>query len=558
MDDATAITPVDELRAAVLRACIAVGAAPVTPPTLERPRQAAHGDYATNAAMLLAGALKTSPRDVAVRLAEAVAVQLGDDLERAQVAGPGFLNLFLSDGWHARALGGMLAAGDGLGRVGPGSPGRQKVNIEFVSTNPTGPIHVGGARNAAYGDALARMLAFLGHVVHREFYVNDSGSQVLTLGASVQARAQGAPVPEGGYQGEYVQAVADAIPDAAGGDVAQVAEQAVTLMVAHARSSLETFGVTFDTWFREHSLHVASPGQPSKVQHTFALLEQQGRSYRHDGALWLRTTAFGDDKDRVLERSSGEHTYFASDIAYHQDKRERGFDLLIDVWGADHHGYVPRMHAAFEALGGAPDALELLIMQFVHLVSAQGREKMSKRAGEFVTLDELVADIGVDAARWYLLARSHDTTMDLDLDLAKSESSDNPVYYVHYAHARIASILRRSTVTPDPTILPGAQLHPSERALVQALLAFGPAVQEAADKRAPHRVATYVLDLAQTFTAFYRDCLIVGDPAEPFRAALAGATQQVLATGLGLLGISAPQEMHRADAPDAAPAADAV
>ncbi|MCW2957613.1 MAG: arginyl-tRNA synthetase [Solirubrobacterales bacterium] len=548
MHDATASTPVDDLRAAVLRACEALGATPKSAPTLERPKQAAHGDYATNAAMLLAGALKAPPRDVAGRLADAIAVELGDELDRAEIAGPGFLNLFLTDGWHGRALDQVLAAGEAFGRIPADAPGRKRVNVEFVSANPTGPVHVGGSRNAAYGDALANMLTFLGHDVHREFYVNDYGSQIVKLGESVQARARGVDVPEDGYQGAYIQAIADALPGAADGDLAEVSQQAVTLMVDRVRESLQAFGVEFDTWFSEKSLHDSAGGAPSKVQHAFDVLAEQGRTYHHEGALWLRTTEFGDDKDRVLERSSGEHTYFASDIAYHQDKRERGFELMLDVWGADHHGYMTRMHAAYEALGGAKGELELLIMQFVHLVSGSERASMSKRAGEFVTLDELVADIGVDAARWFLLARSHDSTMDLDLDLAKSQSSDNPVYYVQYAHARIASILRRSQATPDATILPGAQLHPSERDLVQALLTFGAAIQEAADKRAPHRVATYVLELAQTFTAFYRDCLIVGDPAEAFRAALAGATQHVLATGLGLLGISAPLEMHREDA----------
>jgi arginyl-tRNA synthetase len=545
MDDATAPAPVDDLRAAVLRACTSLGVTPKSAPTLERPKQAAHGDYATNAAMLLAGALKAPPREVAGRLADAIAIELGEDLERAEIAGPGFLNLFLTDAWHGRALARVLASGEGFGRVSAGAPGRKRVNVEFVSANPTGPVHVGGSRNAAYGDALARMLAFLGHDVHREYYVNDFGSQVVKLGESVQARARGVDVPVDGYQGAYVQEVADALPEAADGDLAEVSRQAVALMAGRVRTSLLAFGVEFDTWFSEKSLHDAQDGQPSKVQHAFEVLAEQGRTYRHDGALWLRTTEFGDDKDRVLERSNGDHTYFASDIAYHQDKRERGFELMLDVWGADHHGYMTRVHAGYEALGGAKGELELLIMQFVHLVSGTQRASMSKRAGEFVTLDELVADIGVDAARWFLLARSHDSTMDLDLDLAKSQSSDNPVYYVQYAHARIASILRRNTVTPDPAILPGAELHPSERELVQALLGFGGAIQEAVDKRSPHRVATYVLELAQTFTAFYRDCLIVGDPAEAFRASLAGATQHVLATGLGLLGISAPLEMHR-------------
>ncbi|WP_354698135.1 Arginine--tRNA ligase [Paraconexibacter sp. AEG42_29] len=546
MSDAPASTPVDDLRAAVLRAAAALGATPKSEPTLERPKQASHGDYATNAAMLLAGALKSSPRDVATRLAEAIATELGDDLTKAEIAGPGFLNLFMSDAWHARALTDVLAAGDDFGRVPAAAPGRQKVNVEFVSANPTGPVHVGGSRNAAYGDALARMLSFLGHDVHREYYVNDFGSQIVKLGESVQARARGEEVPEGGYQGAYVQEIADALPGAADGDLVAVSQQAVDLMVDRVRTSLAAFGVEFDTWFSEKSLHdVPADDGPSKVQHAFDVLAEQGRSYRHDGALWLRTTEFGDDKDRVLERSTGDHTYFASDIAYHQDKRERGFTLLLDVWGADHHGYMTRMHSAYEALGGGKDELELLIMQFVHLVSGTERASMSKRAGEFVTLDELVAEIGVDAARWFLLARSHDTTMDLDLDLAKSQSADNPVFYVQYAHARIASILARSEATPDPDIADGATLHPSERALIQSLLTFGPVVADAADRRAPHRVVAFALELAQTFTAFYRDCLIVGDPAESFRAALAGATQHVLATSLDLLGISAPQEMYR-------------
>lgn len=547
MDDAHPSTPVDELRAAVLRAAAELGATPKATPTLERPKDASHGDYATNAAMLLAGPLKASPRDVAARLVDAISVELGEDLTRAEIAGPGFINLILSDTWHAHALTSVLAAGDEYGRVPSDAPGRLKINVEFVSANPTGPVHVGGSRNAAYGDALARMLTFLGHDVHREYYVNDFGSQIVKLGESVQARARGVDVPEDGYQGAYVQEIADQLSGAADGDLAEVSQQAVALMVDRVRASLAAFGVEFDVWFSEKSLHEvdisAHPARPSRVQHAFDVLDEQGRTFREDGALWLRTTDFGDDKDRVLERSSGDHTYFASDIAYHQDKRERGYDKMLDVWGADHHGYMPRMHAAYEALGGAKGELELLIMQFVHLVSGSERASMSKRSGEFVTLDELVAEIGVDAARWFLLARSHDTTMDLDLDLAKSESSENPVYYVQYAHARIASILRRSETTPDSVILPGAELHPSERALIQALLAFGPAVADAADKRSPHRLVTYILDLAQTFTAFYRDCPIIGDAAEPFRAALAGATQHVLATGLDLLGISAPQEM---------------
>jgi arginyl-tRNA synthetase len=311
-------------------------------------------------------------------------------------------------------------------------------------------------------------------------------------------------------------------------------------MLALNRATLDRFRVHFDTWFSEQSLH---DGDPSKVRHAFDVLERQGRVYRSEGALWLRTTDFGDDKDRVLERSTGEHTYFASDIAYHQDKRERGFDLLIDVWGADHHGYMGRMHAAWEALGGDAADLELLIMQLVSLTESGAEVRMSKRAGEFVTLDDLLDDIGVDAARWYLLQRSHDTQMELDVAQARSQSAEYPVYYVHYAHARIASIRRRTQTEPDATLPEGAELHPSERALVKALIDFPYEITDAGERRAPHRVCAYALETAQVFTAFYRDCPIVGSETEAFRLALALAAQRVLARCLDLLGITAPEEM---------------
>jgi arginyl-tRNA synthetase len=309
--------------------------------------------------------------------------------------------------------------------------------------------------------------------------------------------------------------------------------------------TLARFNVEMDTWFSERSLH-----DDGLVERAFAQLEELGSSYRSEGALWLRTSGFGDDKDRVLERSSGEHTYFASDIGYHQEKRARGFDRLIDVWGADHHGYVQRMKAAYGALGGDPEKLELLIMQFVQLVERGGRASMSKRAGEFVTLDDLVEEIGADAARWYLLNRSHDTTIELDLDLAREESSENPVYYVQYAHARIARILERigaerveQALADEPS---GLELHPAERELVRKLLTFPAEVEEAAARRAPHRIATYALELAQAFAAFYRDCPV--KDAEPealksFRIGLSVSTKRTLARALDLLGVSAPESM---------------
>jgi arginyl-tRNA synthetase len=515
--------------------------------TLERPPRAELGDYSTNAALLLAPAVGRPPREVAERLGSLLQSRLGGSLGRFEVAGPGFLNLFLADRWLAGALAGTLAAGEDFAAGAARAP--ERILVEFVSANPTGPMHVGHARNAAYGDALARLLAFHGHRVSREFYVNDAGSQVRKLGASIQALARGEPVPDDGYRGAYVQHLVDP----AGGhdsDPGQVGRAAVRVIVGQMAASLTAFAVQdFDRWAYESELH---EGHPSPVERTLALLEQQGHTYREEGALWLRTSAYGDDKDRVLVRSDGEPTYFASDIAYHQDKRERGFERQIDVWGADHHGYLTRMKAAYEALGGDPRHLELLIMQLVHLVRGGARAQMSKRAGEFVTLDELLAEIGTDAARWYLLARSHDTTLDLDLDLAREQSSENPVYYVQYAHARIASVLAKAgearvqAALQDATDRPREPLHAAERGLIEQLLAFPGEVSEAAERRAPHRIAAYALELAQSFTAFYRDCRVVGaepESVESFRIVLCVVSRRTIARCLQLLGVSAPAQM---------------
>ena len=519
-----------------------------TPITLERPRRAEFGDYSTNAALLLAQSAGVPPRELAERLGDALQARLGASLERFEVAGPGFVNLFMSDSWLTAALAGALEAGEEFGAGAVERP--ERILVEFVSANPTGPMHVGHARNAAYGDALARMLALQGHSVEREFYVNDAGSQVRKLGESIQALARGQEVPEDGYRGDYVVELAARLSDAASMDPGELGHAAVAIMIESIQASLAAFGVgEFDVWSYESALH---QGDPSPVAHTLAILEQQGHTYRSEGALWLRTTDFGDDKDRVLVRSSGEHTYFASDIAYHQDKRERGFERQIDVWGADHHGYVLRMKAAYEALGGDPAELELLIMQLVHLMSSGERAQMSKRAGEFVSLDDLVAEIGVDAARWYLLARSHDTTVDLDLDLASEQSSENDVYYVQYAHARIASMLERAgrervqAASAAMAQLEREPLHATERALVEQLLAFPAELAEAAQRRAPHRIASYALALAQTFTAFYRDCHVVGaepEAVESFRIALCVLSRRTIARCLGLLGVSAPARM---------------
>jgi arginyl-tRNA synthetase len=360
---------------------------------------------------------------------------------------------------------------------------------------------------------------------------------VVRFAESLRARARGEDVPEGGYQGDYVAEVAGQIDGAAEMELDELGRRGVAVMVERAREALLGFGVEFDVWFSEASLH------PEGVERGFARLEELGQTYREDGALWVKTSEHGDDKNRVIERSDGEHTYFASDIAYHENKRERGFDRLIDVWGADHHGYVQRMKAVFEALGGDRDRLELIIMQFVHLVEHGERASMSKRSGEFVSLDELVSEIGVDAARWFLIARSHDTTVDLDLDLAREQSAENPVYYVQYAHARIESVKRKAGSDAARSVDEAGAVHPSERALIQKLLTFPGEVREATERRAPHRIAAYALELAQSFTAFYRDCQIVGSDEQAFRLALSDAAQAVLARALDLLGVSAPREM---------------
>ena len=532
------MSPLEQLRTALEDAAADVRGAKPAPrarPSLERPPKPEFGDYSTNAAMLLAPVLGEPPRAVAERLGQAVGGRLGDQLARVDVAGPGFLNLFLADAWYGDALAGILEAGDRLGAGGAERP--ERINIEFVSANPTGPVHLGHARNAAYGDAVARLLELHGHDVHREFYVNDAGSQVRKFGESLISRARGEEPEE--YLGEYIAELAAQIPDAATRDADDVALEGIKLVREWTQRTLDRFRVAeFDTWFSERSLY---EGDPSPIAHTLEALEAQGATFHADDALWLRSSAYGDDKDRVLVKSDGTNTYLAPDVAYHQNKRERGFERMIDVWGADHHGYVQRMKAAYAALGGDPDDLELLIMQFVNLVRGGEPVSMSKRAGEFITLDEMMDLMGVDAARWYLLARSHDTTIEVDVDIATRESSDNPVYYVQYAHARIAKILQRSVAEADPR--PTQPLHPSEQTLVKKLVAFAGEVGEAAERRAPHRIANYAHDLARDFAIFYEQCKVVGGDHEPFRLALCAATQRAIARSLGVLGVHAPTDM---------------
>jgi len=542
------VTPIEDLRSAVEAAAAELrngGPAPSTAPTLERPKKAGFGDYSTNAAMLLAPALKAPPREIAERLGAALQDRLGSQVERVEVAGPGFLNIFLADDWYTAAAAHVLAAGEDFGGRTADPP--EKIQVEFVSANPTGPMTAASARHAAYGDALRRLLRFQGHEVEGEYYFNDTGGQITRLGASIVARARGEEVPEDGYRGDYVTELAEQIPGAADMDAETAAAAGVELMVERIRESLAGYRVEFDSWFRERTLH---EGDPSPVQEALASLPD-GVTYRKDDALWLRTTELaGDNEDRVVIRRTGEPTYFASDIAYVRSKLDRGFDEFFIVLGSDHHGYVKRMKAAVAALGADPERLQIPLLQFVHIVEGSKRAAMGKRKGEFVTLDELVGEIGVDATRFFMLQRSHDSTVDIDLDLAREESAENPVYYVQYAHARIASILERIGAERVEQALAdevsGLELHPSERELVRKLLSFPAEVAEAAARRAPHRIATYALELGQAFAAFYRDCPV--KDAEPealksFRIGLCVSAKRTLARALDLLGVSAPESM---------------
>jgi len=424
----------------------------------------------------------------------------------------------------------------------------EKVLLEFVSANPTGPLTAASGRHAAYGDAVARLLRRTGHQVSTEYYVNDGGSQVENFGLSIAARMEGREPPENGYRGDYVNRLAEQarIVGIDADEVERLTLEGVAWMVESIRNSLEAFGVGMDDFFSERSLY-----ERGLVERGIERLREGGHTFEEEGALWLRTTEFGDDKDRVLVRSGGEPTYFGADVAYHADKVERGHFRLLDVLGADHHGYVARMDAAVHSMGRNVD-FEPRILQMIHLVEGGQRTKMSKRAGDIVTLDELVADIGSDAARFFLLQRSHDRTFDLDLDLARSQSSDNPVYYVQYAHARIRSILRKASGrgaagegTPaDPTSVP--PVDPAEKALIANLLAFPAEVHEAAARRAPHRICAYATETAASFHAFYRDCQVIGaegEGLEAARLALCESTAATLRASLELLGISAPESM---------------
>ena len=566
---------------------------------LERPAEESHGDYATPLCMQLARTAKKAPK----ALAEDLRTRLTADpevarlVESIEVAGPGFLNFTLSGPAYSEAMASLLVEGEQIGR------GEERahpvVNLEFVSVNPNGPLHVGHGRYAAYGNALCRLMAFSGARVFTEFYINDYGRQMDRFGRSVAARyAQSfdmdLPVPDDGYQGEYVidvaatirtevgdtylvalsgvaaadpgasparQPVAVPVDEAEAEDaddaeistewpadpavenaVAFFRQRACTLMLDEMRTELAAFGVEFDTWFSETSLHTG--GALERVVSGFL---EQDEAFKEGGAIWLRTTTRGDDKDRVLIRANGRPTYFAADIAYHENKLERGFEHLINIWGADHHGYVPRMTAAVEILAGRPGALEVIIGQLVNLMEEGELKQMSTRRGEMVTLAELIDAIGVDAARFFLVMRSQDQALDLDLGLARQQSAENPVYYVQYAHARIASILRNlpAEIQPATSADPSVFAATYERELIKRLETFAWVVQDAAERRAPHRIAAYAQEVAGDFHVFYKHCRVIGVPQveASSRLALCLVTKAVIARCLDLLGVSAPESM---------------
>lgn len=545
------------------------GSGPAPAVTVEVPRQRANGDFATNIAMLLAGHLKQAappggkppaPRAIAEMLAREIPV--GGLVARVEVAGPGFLNVFVSDDAWREVFRRVLAEGPryGAAQVGRGV----RVQVEFVSANPTGPLHVGAARNAAVGDALAALLAFGGYEVAREYYINDYGNQMLLLGRSVYVRyaerlGRPLPFPDEGYHGEYIKDLAAEIA-AEDGDrhlarpeievVADFTERAMTRLLARIREDLEAFGVRFDRWFSERSLYESVNGSP--VDRTVAALRAAGHVYEQDGALFFRSTTFGDDKDRVVIRSDGRPTYFASDIAYTKDKYDRGFERLLYVWGADHHGYVPRMKAVAQALGRSPDSYRVTIIQLVKLMRSGVEVKMSKRAGEYTTLRELLDEVGRDAARFFLLMRRADAPLEFDLELAKAQSPENPVYYVQYAHARIASVLRqaaeRRVSLPDPATTDLSVLREAdELELARLLAAFAAVVESSVQSEEPHHLTFYLQDLAARFHGYYNRWRILDeDPAiTAARLVLVQAVQVVLRIALGLLGVSAPERMTR-------------
>ncbi len=516
--------------------------------TVERPRNPEHGDYATNLALQLGKKVGVNPRELAGWLADAVTQ--ADGVASAETAGPGFVNIRLDASAQGTIVANIVAAGTDYGHSSEFDG--LNVNLEFVSANPTGPIHIGGTRWAAVGDALGRLLSTQGAAVTREYYFNDHGAQIDRFANSLIAAAKGEPAPEDGYAGAYITDIAAQIqakvPDALNSPDAQETFRSigVDLMFTHIKESLHEFGTDFDVYTHEDSMHTSG-----RVEQAIERLRANGNIYEKDGATWLRTSAYGDDKDRVVIKSDGKPAYIAGDLAYYLDKRERGFNLCIYMLGADHHGYIARLKAAAAAFGDDPAAVEVLIGQMVNLVRDGQPVKMSKRAGTVITLDDLVEAIGVDAARYSLIRSSVDTPIDIDLALWSSASNENPVYYVQYAHARLSALARNAAelgMSADTANL-GLLAHEKEGALIRSLGEFPRVLKTAAALREPHRVCRYLEDLAGDYHRFYDSCRVLPQGDEQpndlhtARLALCQATRQVVANGLGILGVSAPERM---------------
>jgi arginyl-tRNA synthetase len=523
---------------------------------IEVPKLEAHGDFATNFAMLSAKVQKMAPR----KIAEILCAHISDPferIERTEIAGPGFINFFLKQAAWPPVVRDVLTQDREYGATDLGR-GR-KVQVEFVSANPTGPLHVGHGRGAAVGDSVARILAFCGFDVQKEYYINDSGRQIQTLGLSVFLRGrellgESVDFPETCYQGDYIKTLAQEVLDAHGADffrgdqepaVSHCARYAAESITAGIRQDLEAFGVRYDQWFSEQSLY--SSGEVDRILET---LKERGTVYAEDGAWWFRTSEFGDEKDRVVVRQNGQTTYFASDIAYHEEKYARGFEKVIDVWGADHHGYIPRMAAAIQAGGRRRDQFDVILVQLVNLLRAGQPVAMSTRSGEFVTLTDVVAEVGADAARFIFLTRDYASPLDFDLEVAKQKSNDNPVYYVQYVHARIASILRKAADQglPEPVWkeAAGARLVELEEIqLIKILSRYPEVVAAAAQSLAPHRITYFLMELASQFHTYYNKHRVLSEDSilSNGRLCLVTAVQKIIRNGLALLGVSAPEQM---------------
>ena len=547
------------LRQGVAAACAQAMAAGTLPEAalpdfvIETPKDEKNGDFSTNLAMQLTRILRQNPRKIAEAIVSGI--DLPGLVERVEIAGPGFINFYLVPGWLNRVLPAIQEEDADYGKSNAG--GGEHVQVEFVSANPTGLLHMGNARGGALGDTLAAVLNEAGYVCDKEYYINDAGNQVENLGKSVEARyfellgRDDYQIPEDGYHGKDIIATAQRLLDEKGESLVDLPEAerrelmknyALKEKVAGIRGSLENFGVVFDNWFSEQSLHDAG-----SVHEVVDILREKGVVYEKDGAQWLRATDWGEEKDEVLVRSNGTPTYFAADIAYHRDKFERGYKRLINIWGADHHGHVARLKGAMTALGYPGDAITVILMQLVRLYRGGEIVKMSKRSGKYVTLDELIEEVGKEAARFFFIMRSPDSALDFDLDLAKAESSDNPVYYVQYAHARICSILSVAGVdTPKAADVDLSLLtEENERVLIRKLAEWPQEVADAARELAPYHLAYYAKELANAFHSFYNSCKVLTDDAalRDARLALVDCTRITLRNVLTLLGLSAPERM---------------